>query len=347
MPAKTLKRLNVSAREFHVLLRETLLSLGFTDIYSSAGAGSFGLVSSGVDGETDSSFPTRFQSPTGAFTPALIGNYLAIGNSQFSNLGVHEIVGVPDSSTLLVRGGIYGSSFVTSLNSTWRIVDPTLNTDVTEWTFAGVGTTPAWQIRAYCNALDTDIIRFDVGPFGGYTPGLWTAPVCTSGSISEDATPYWFAWIEDSHLKIWTLDSVGTSVNEFGYFGSGQSRRPVNDQNFAVQMSGSVPSLLSNVESIASDDSTQITYEAIIYGDHVDDNRFSGLLNSEYDLRRDVAQITVGTDAPGFEEDDRGYLRGLYWVSDLLNYGEFVDNSRLILALGSGLAIAWDSTLGR
>lgn len=69
--------------------------------------------------------------------------------------------------------------------------------------------------------------------------------------------------------------------------------------------------------------------------------------DSVFDIRRDSAKIPLGTEAGGFEEEDRGYLRGFRYISDQIAYRSFVDNGRLVLSLGNGLAIEWDGSLSR
>ena len=90
-----------------------------------------------------------------------------------------------------------------------------------------------------------------------------------------------------------------------------------------------------------------LNYSALVYGDSVQNNMFDLLPPNQFDLRNDSAKIPIGTDVLGFQEDDRGYLRGFRYISDQIPYRSFVDNGRLILSLGNGLAIEWDSSLSR
>lgn len=343
------KRLNVTARTAHVLLREQLLAVGWLDIYSDAGAGSFGLVDSGADGETDASAPQVFTSPTAAFTGADVGRYLVLGStSPLGMQGCHRIVAVTSATTCSVASGLYGSQFSTAINLPWRVVNPTLNTGVTEFVVqAPEGTsTPAWQCRFYLGALDTDLINIDASPYGGYSIGLgWTQPIVTPQVITQDTTPLWYFCVNNTHVQMWTEANSGAAVFEYAYVGSCTSVRPDVDDHFVVACAGALPACLGVIASLAADGLTQVDYEALEYVDPVAGDIFTNLPNSPYDLKRDFADIAVGCTALGYVEGDRGVLRNMSFVSSLVAYRTIADNGRIWLSLGSGIAVAWDGSI--
>lgn len=342
------KRLSVTARQAHVLLYEILVhGLSWLEVYKDPGAGSFGLLFSGTDGETNSALPTTFTAASGAFTGALVGKYLVLGGAStpMSMRGVHKIVAVPSATTVIVSSGLYGSTFSTTLNTPWRIVDPTLNTDATEFVVqAPAGTaTPAWQAKFYLNALDVGLMRIEVGPWGGYSAGVWTMPATASVTVNEDVTPVWYFFVDDEVVKMFTEDAAGTAVFNIGYAGSGVPSNPAIDDHFAVA-AGGTPVAFNTVQSIGADDSTQVVYTPVSL--RPDGNAITlALPNSPYDLRRDLIDVPLACSAPGFEEMDRGTLRGVKAVSTLIGYRTFVDNGRSWLSLGSGLAFAWDGSV--
>lgn len=346
---KVAKRVGVDARGFHVLLRELLVyGLDWSPVYSDPGAGSFGLLLSGSDGETDTSTPTTFTAASGAFSGAHVGKYLVIGGTGTATAmrGFHRIVAAPSATTLIVASGLYGSTFTTALNLPWRIVDPTLNTDATEFVVQGPAGTasPQWQAKFYLQALDTDIIRIEVGPWGGYAAGVWTMPATAPVQIQHDTTPMWYAFVDNEVVKLATEDNSGLAVFNIGYVGTGTPRRPDVDAHFAIASAGTD---FSTVESIGADDLTQTYYQPI----HLSPDSpgtasiFASLPNSPYDLRRDLADVALTCTVGGFEEMDRGTFRGIKAVSDLIGYRTFVDNGRSWLSLGNGYAFAWDGSV--
>lgn len=177
MSLSIVKRLDIPARTAHVLLREQLVyGLGYAAInaYSSAGDLTTRLKASGIDGVCDSLTPQIFTSGTANFSNTLIGHYLTLYDTNGVNAGIHKIVGVPTTKTLLVQGGLYGSSFSTDTSIAYRVIDPTTNTGDTEFTVqGGIGTAPIWQARFFINASDTSnkIIRMEVAPNGGFVAG--------------------------------------------------------------------------------------------------------------------------------------------------------------------------------
>lgn len=174
MSVQLLKRLDVDARTAHALMREQILSYGFQEIYSSNSTGDLTtrLLASGVDGVTNNATPQIFTAASGMFSSELVGKYLCLSGTSTSNAGIHPIVSVVNTKTLLVRGGIYGTSFTTDTSVDWRIVDPTHNDGNTEFIFQGLaGTSPLWQARLFMNSTDSGLIRIEVGPAGGYAGG--------------------------------------------------------------------------------------------------------------------------------------------------------------------------------
>lgn len=353
MTVKIMKRLGVTEREALVLLREMLIyCFGYTDVYSDDDSTTaFTAVQSGTDGETDQAYPQIFTSTSAAFTSSHIGLYLTLYDAPSDHIvGVHRIVGVPSGTELQVLGGIYGSSFTTGTSIKWRLIDPSLATAGSAPEFVGQalsGTTPVWQVKFSVQALDSDLIRIQVGPFGGYVDPTWTSGSTAEVQIECDTTPLWYFMIDDDHIKIWTETNAGTAVNEFAYVGAGSTRRAAYDTNFAVCCGGPLLTALADIESIGSDDSTQVSYSVLTFGDSTTNNMFTSLPSSAFDFRNDAADIPVGTDDGSLPEADRGILLGMQWVSDQLSYRNFVDNARQLLCIGSGVAVEWDGTLGK
>lgn len=347
---KIQKRLGVPARSAHVLLRELLVyALGWVEVYSSAGTGSFGLVASGTDGETDVSLPTTFTSASATFSVADIGRYLVLGGAGTPSgmKGVHRIVSVLSPTTVVVASGLYGSSFSTALNVSWRVVNPALNTDATEFTVRGPAGTgsPAWEARFFITAGPTNSISIQVGPWGGYSNTFgWTQPVTTTQTILNDTTPMWYFHVTDEAVFLFTENNAGTGVYQMAYAGTGVPRRPDIDDHFAVLFAGT-STALGTVASIAADNVTQVDYQAVIFSDPVAGTMTTSLANSPFDLRRDVLELALSCTTGGSMEIDRGTLRGLAAVSNLITYRSFVDNGRIWLSLGNGLALAWDGSL--
>lgn len=344
---KLKKRLGEDARASFVLLRELLVySLGWLSIDSDPGAGSFGLLSSGSDGETDSSTPYVFTSPTAAFVLGDIGNYIVLGGAAtpFSTKGIYKIVAVNSATSVTVASGVYGASLSTAINVTWRLVDPSLNTDAAFFVVeAPMGTSaPKWQANFYQNALDTDVIRYDVGPFGGWSVGVgWTGASTSAGSVSCDVTPMWYFHVEDEALVLFTETVGGASVFGLGYVGACAARNPTVDDHFAVNFGGTYP---TTVAALASDNTTAVNYTSLLYTGTLA-NEFTALPNSPFDLRRDLAEIALCCTAVGNEQSDRGVLRGLKFCSTSTLYRTFVDNGRMWVSLGNGVAVSWDGSV--
>lgn len=431
MSLKLLKRLDVDARIAHVLLREQLIyGQQLAEVYSASSSGDLTtrLLASGVDGVCSSSSPQTFVSTSASFNATMVGKYLTLHDTVSANAGVHKIVGVPDSDTLIVQGGIYGSSFATDVSIAYRVIDPTGNTGDTEFTFQGAtGTAPIWQARLFINASDSKRIRLELGPNGGFTggtrsgtgdnltvagtdvtltdagatfsdtdlgrfitiagattgtnngvfqitavnsstevvftnalgvteafpgtwsiEGIWTSTALTNKAIELDpAVNRWYCKLETTNLILWTENAAGTAPYNVAYIGAGSTRRPAVDSTFAVLAAGTSPSFLTSIKAIAVDDATPVTYQAIVFGDSSINNIFTSLPSNSFDLRNDSADIPIGCEEVGYEEEDRGILNGLQWISDQISYKSFVDNGRQLLSLGSGLAVEWDGSLSR
>lgn len=430
MSLQLLKKLDVDARAAHVLLREQLIyGQGLAEVfpYNSAGDLAARVLESGVDGVCDSLSPQTFVSTTATFTISMVGKYLSLYDTNSSNSGVHKIVGVPDSDTLVVQGGIYGSSFSTDVSIAYRVIDPTNNTGNTEFTFqGGTGTAPIWQARLFITASDTKTIRMEVGPSGGFIggnrsgmgdslaiagsdvtltdaagvfidsdvgrlitisgsgagndgvfevtavnsptelvftnggganegsftgnwsfDGTWSGTVLTNKALAFDpGLDRLYAKLDNTHIFLWTENVAGTAPYQVAYAGAGATRRPGSDASFAMLSTGTSPAFLSSILAIGTDNATA-TYQAIIFGDSALNNVFTGLPSNSFDLRNDSADIPVGCDEVGREEEDRGILHGLQYISDQLAYKTFVDNGRQLLSLGSGIAVEWDGSLAR
>ncbi len=352
---KVIKRLNESQRSMHALLRASLVHCqGWLDIESDPGAGSFGVLVSGSDGETLPSAPTVFNSPAGLFSPAHIGLYLALGGptTPFGMKGLYRIVAVQSSTALVVASGLYGAAFPTSLNVEWAIIDPSLNVGVGDTSFvvqAPSGTsTPAWQARFFFDAITPTQMQIEVGPWGGWSVGTgWTNPFIDAAQIATGTGSIWYFLIDDTGVLIIKENGAGTAVDQIAYAGTGVPRRPDVDDHFAISYVGNpATGAIDEIGSIAADGSTVVYYEALVLGDDVVPDVFDGLANSPFDVRRDVSEIAIACEIVGSEENDRGTLRGLAFVSNTLAYRSFVDNGRSWLSLGScGLAVLWDGSI--
>jgi len=273
--------------------------------------------------------------------------------SEFANNGVYKIIGVPSADEVVVDGGVYGASFVDDLSVQFRVVDPTLNAaGNSEFVVQGLAgsSSPLWQTRIFVSTGITDAIEFEVSPQAGWSAG-WSLPALPARSLQADATQTWYALIDDTNIRMFTQTAAGTGVFEIAYLGSAETRRPADDTRFVVSFGGSpaVSSLgaIADIDALDQALTTQLTYSALTYGDSVTQNMFDSIPDSTYDLRRDSAKIPLGTEDAGDEEDDRGYLRGFRYISDQISYRSFVDNGRLLLSLGNGLAVDWDSSLSR
>lgn len=354
MPTKILKRVNEPARTIHVLMRELLVyALGWPSVESNPLGIFEAPLATGVDGEVSSTQPNRFRSTAGAFLPGHVGMWLTVHGSEFANNGVYKIIGVPSPTEVVLEGGIYGASFIDDLNVEFRVVDPTLNAAGTNYYVvqgkAG-SAAPIWEVRLVVNAAITDTIDIEVAPQGGWSAG-WTLPVLTTQSIQADVTQTWYVLVDDTHVRLWTQDAAGTGVFEIAYFGAGETRRPSDDDRFVCSFGGT-PVLgpggaLASIQCLDDSLATNVAYSALSYGDSVQANMFTSLAPSQFDLRNDSAKIPIGNNIGGFQEDDRGYLRGFRYISDQIPYRSFVDNGRLILSLGDGLAVEWDGSLPR
>jgi hypothetical protein len=352
MPTKILKRIAQPARTFHTLLRETLVyALGWGDVYANP-AGNFTPMATGTDGVVSSLTPNRLTSATGPFVVGHVGKWLTVYNSEFSNVGVYEIIGVASATEVVLASGPYGAAFVDDMNVSFRVVDPTLNTGATEFVVQALAgsTAPLWQARFSMTAPSTDTIDIQVGPSAGWAAG-WTLPSLSTRSIQADATQTWYALIDDSHIRMWTQTTAGTGVFNIAYVGAGEGRRLAVDDRFVVSSAGtpvlSAAGALADVRGLNAALATEVQYSALTYGDSVAANMFTSLPVNQFDLRNDSAKIPIGCNAAGNEEDDRGYLRGFRYISDSIPYRSFVDNGRLILSLGGGLAVEWDGSLSR
>lgn len=347
---KIFKRFQGPAYEAHTLLRELLVyALGWVDVVSDPGTGSFGLLQDGLDGETDSSTPTLFTAASGSFNGSLVGKYLVLGTgASFASRGVYRIVSVVSTTSLVVASGPYGASFTTALNVAWRVVDPTQNTG-TASSFCVRGpagtATPAWEVLFLSDSSVPDEISYEVGPSGGYTPGFWTQPVLTSQTVTADTPSIWYFHVQDTGVTVFT-ESSGGSRFALGYAGTGSPRAPAVDDHFAIALGGLGNDGLEAIAGLAADGSTVVDYEALVFIDN-GVNVFGGSMNpvSGFDLKRDVGEIAMGCSIVGFQEIDRGTFRDLVFVPSVIGYRSFIDSGRQWLGLGSGIALRWDGSL--
>lgn len=352
MPTKILKRLNEPARNVHLLLRELLVyGLGWGQVYTDPLGVFEAPLAVGVDGEASSSQPNRFRSTSSPFLPSHVGMYLTVYSSEFANNGVYKITGVPTPNEVVVEGGLYGASFVSDINISYRVVDPTLNTPGTSYVVQGLAgsTAPLWQCRI--TSPSTTTLAIEVSPQAGWGAGWTVLPVLPTITLTADSTQVWYILVDDTHVRAWTQNNAGTGVFQLAYFGGSETRRPAEDDRFVVSFAG-LPALnaggaLASVGSLNESMGLAVNYSAILYGDSVQNNMFTSLPSNQFDLRNDSAKIPLGTDVVGSQEDDRGYLRGFRYISDQIPYRSFVDNGRLVLSLGNGLAVDWDSSLSR
>lgn len=354
MPTKILKRVTQPARTIHVLLRELLVyASGWADVETNPLGIFEAPLATGVDGETSSAQPNRFTSTSGPFVIGHVGKWLTVYGSEFVNNGVYKIVGVPSPTEVVLEGGIYGSSFVDALNVQFRVVDPTLNAAGTNYYVvqAPAGSAaPLWQARLVVNAGITDTIDIETSPQGGWGAG-WTVPRLNTVQIQADATQTWYVLIDETHVRMWTQTTAATGVFRIAYFGGADSRRPADDSRFVCAFGGtpvvSAGGALAAVQCLDDSLSTNVVYSGLSYGDNVAQNMFVSLPANQLDLRNDSARIPIGDNTALLQEDDRGYIKGFRYISDQIPYRSFVDNGRLILSLGTGLAIEWDGSLPR
>jgi hypothetical protein len=163
--------------------------------------------------------------------------------------------------------------------------------------------------------------------------------------IQNDTTPLWYFHVEDEAVILFTENNAGTGVYQMAYAGTGVPRRADIDDHFAVLCAGVPATALGAVNSIGADNITQVAYEVVQFVDPVAGVMTTSLANSPFDLRRDVLEVSVSSNVAGQREIDRGTLRGLSFVSDLISYRSFVDNGRMWLSLGGGVAVSWDGSL--
>jgi hypothetical protein len=353
MTTKILKRCTEDARVTFMLIRELLVNcMGYTVIYQDEGGSTaFTADQDGTDGSTDILSPQIFSSAAATFSASDVNKYLVICTSAtpHSNVGIYKVIGCIDANNILIQGGLYGGSFTTGLNLSWRLMDPAAVTDVNlEYVLQAVsGTAPLWQADFYRASGSATSFDITVGPEGGYDASTtsWTRPYTGTCTMACDATSVWTVLASESYIRLYTEAVGGASLFNLGYVGAGLPRRAAYDLNFAVCFAGVPITALTAIKAIASDLSTQIDYSAIYYGDSAG-SMFTSLPVSSFDMRNDAALISVGSEG-AFPEDDRGSLNGLLWISDQISYKSFVDNGRLILSLGSGLALEWDGSVAR
>ena len=177
-------------------------------------------------------------------------------------------------------------------------------------TFLVTGFTSATEIT-YTNASGVA----EAFPGSWSFSGTWTQPAITGKVINMDpSADRWFMKLADTNFILWTENAAGTAPYNLAYIGAGSTRRPAVDENFAVLAAGTVPALLNNIARVGAASGTpQVSYQAIVFGDNTVNNMFTSLPSSNFDLRNDSADIPIGCEVAGNEEDDRGILHGLQW----------------------------------
>ncbi len=359
-------RITLSAKPMFALLRFWLRDCcGYTELDSNDGNGVaiWGLVSSGTGGTVLTSDANVFRDPASLFTVADVGRYLVTYNdANLSNRGVWKIVSVPDANTVILAATVYGPRFVSAINIRWHVVNataaigpgtaflalqaPTLS-----------GTSPAWQVHFENQAADTALLRFDVGPIGGWSVATHTwvpgTPTTAVRQFNQDATPvtYWLA--DTTHITGWTEAVGGTAAFDSMQAGSAASFRPQYDPSFAIAADG-LPNvlpagLLTTLESTNTTNSAIVSFvglrPATNYVAAPNDSLFSGLLDSAFDLRRDVCDIPIASGAAVVPAEFRGAMRCFHHCSTTIPYRQFVANNRALVSLGAGLCVEWNGSL--
>lgn len=359
-----LPRLQLSAKSSFALLRFWLRDVcEYLEIDADDGTGGsgFGQISSGTAGTMNVSEPQILRDTAGLFTVADVGRYLiTYGNQNLGNRGIWKIISVPDANTVVLASTVYGPRFVTAINVKWRVVAPAIGPGTAFYTLqapVNSGTAPAWQVHFENQAADAALIRFDVGPMGGWSIATHTwvpgTPTTTVRQLNFDATPVSYWLCDTTHITAWTENAAATAVFDAMQAGSGVTFRAGFDPSFALAADG-LPNALPGglLDSLQS---TDVTNSAIV--DFVgcrpvtkfvaapNDSIFLGLLDSSFDLRRDVAEIPIASEAGVVPPEIRGTMRCFRHCSTLIPYREFVSNNRGLVSLGLGLCVEWNGSL--
>jgi len=373
MVLRVLPRLTgLTAKQIFVLNRYFMKNIiGYTELDADDGSGTYtwtaGEIQLGSTGQVETSEPYTFRDAGATFATTMIGMYLVTwGSSHEANNGVWRIQSVANSNELSVVPTIYGPYFVTDLGIQWAILDLSAVPVLTNPAFyvlqaptALAGTTPAWQVKFECQVADTSLYRFEVAPMGGYNVAGHNFPggvqVCSQQQFDFDTTPVAYLAGDESHTFAWTENTASTAVFDCMYAGSGQTFRGAYDPSFALGIAGSVGTLPTDI--FASFESMDTTNAGLnLYGGLKPVTTFSGgppanadslmigLPDSQFDLRRDVCEIPVASNAGASEI--RGVLRSFYQVSDTTTqYRRFVNNNRTLVSLGNGMCVAWNGSL--
>lgn len=363
---QVLPRMTLAAKQTFVLLRYWLRDVvGYLEIDADDGNGvaTFGLISSGTQGATLTSEPQIFRDASSSFTVADVGRYLVTyGDPNVANRGIWKIVSVPDANTLILAASVYGPRFISAVSIDWHIVDVVgaLGPGTAFTTFqapANSGTSPAWQVHFENQAADTTLIRFDVGPIGGWSIATHTwvpgTPTTTVRQFNQDATPVWYFLADTTHITAWTENTAGTAVFDAMQAGSGQTFRPGFDPSFALAADG-LPNVLPGglLDSLQSTDSTNSAMVDFVgcraatnFVAAPNDSILSNLADSAFDLRRDVVDVVIASESGVVPSEIRGLMRCFRHCSTLIPYRQFVANSRGYVSLGLGLCVEWNGSL--
>lgn len=349
MPTRYLKAIPENGRRMFVLLAEWLRSVCGATVVDDDPAPAW-VVDSGSDGATTNAQPTRFVAASGTFTIADVNRYLVVyGATQDVNNGLRKIVAVPNGTTVIVQSGVRGQPFTSEVGLDWKVIDPAVLdvalTPAQITVIEGQGTSPAWQLALTLPAYPSTVIEVQAQPLGNWNTGTHAPTLgLTSTNHEADTTPLWWWRWDGFTLTSWTENNAATAPHRVLVVGSAGSFHPANDPSCVVQANAALASIATTGSALLADDATVATARFLvptIAGNPV----FTGITPSPFDLRNDGSAIPFGAAASGAQNELRGVLSGLLYVSTGRAYKTFVTNTRTLVSLGGGYGVLWDGSL--